>query len=339
LNDGVVIAFKNANIGWSKGGDHHLHNINLSVRQSGITIVIGPVASGKSTTLQSVLHEIVVRASEVKVTTSESQIAYCAQVPWIVNASVRKNINLGSEFNSEWSDFSISVCGLKADLQKMPGGDSFQAGSNGVCLSGGQMQRIALCRAIYSRSKLLVLDNVFSGVDAHNISLISNGLFSQGGYFRSAGITVLMATHTGELPFSFLDLSTLTPASTNIIPESLLQYADEIIVLEKGRIVDTGSYESIIRREPDISARALTNANEIVEEDAFVKQERRVEMKAPVAAPSASPSNPGAADHTKRNGTWSIYKNYYEGAGFTPFAFFVFFTLAEAFCSNFTSKY
>lgn len=203
LNDGVVIAFNNANIAWAKEGDHHLHNINLSVRQSGITMVIGPVASGKSTILQTVLHETVVKAGEAKVTTSESQIAYCAQVPWIINASIRENIILGSEYNSDWYEYSTSVCGLKADLQKMPGGDSIEAGSNGVCLSGGQKQRIALCRAIYSRAKLLVLDDVFSGVDAHNVSLISNGLFSQGGYFRSAGITVLLATHTGELPESF----------------------------------------------------------------------------------------------------------------------------------------
>ncbi|KAJ6002428.1 hypothetical protein N7451_004975 [Penicillium sp. IBT 35674x] len=314
-NDGVVIAFNNANIAWSKEGDHHLHEINLSIRQNGITMIIGPVASGKSTILQTVLHETVVKAGELKVTTSESQIAYCAQVPWIINASVRENIILGSEYNSEWYDFSTSVCGLKADLQKMPGGDLFEAGSNGVCFSGGQKQRIALCRAIYSRAKLLVLDDVFSGVDAHNVSLISNGLFSQGGYFRSAGITVFVATHT----------------------ESLLQYADEIIVLENGRIVDTGSYESLIRREPDISARALTNANEVVEDDAFAEQESKDEQKAPNTAPSASRSTSGAADHTKRNGTWSVYKYYYESAGFTPFAVFIFFTLAEAFCSDFTT--
>ncbi|KAJ5949963.1 ATP-binding cassette transporter [Penicillium verhagenii] len=315
-NDGIVIAFENADIAWSKEGDHHLHDVNLSVRQGEITMVIGPVASGKSTILQTVLHETVVKAGEVKVTTSESQIAYCAQVPWIINASVRDNIILGSEYNSEWYEFSISVCGLKADLQKMPGGDSFEAGSNGVCLSGGQKQRIALCRAIYSRAKLLFLDDIFSGVDAHNVSLISNGLFSQGGHLRSAGITVLLATHT----------------------EPLLQFADEIIVLENGRVIDTGSYESIIRRGPDISARAWTNASGIVEEDASTEQESK-DKKEPNTAPSASPSTSGAADHNKRNGSWSVYKYYYESAGFTPFAVFISFTLAEAFCSNFTTMW
>ncbi|KAJ5928177.1 ATP-binding cassette transporter [Penicillium verhagenii] len=296
-NDGTVIAFENADIAWSKEGDHHLHDINLSVRKGGITMIIGPVASGKSTILQTVLHETVVKAGEAKVTTSVSQIAYCAQVPWIINASIRENIILGSEYNSEWYEFSTSVCGLKADLQKMSGGDSFEAGSNGVCLSGGQKQRIALCRAIYSRAKLLVLDDIFSGVDAHNVSLISNGLFSQG--------------------------------------EPLLQFADQIIVLENGRVIDTGSYESIIRREPEISAKAWTNAKGIVEEDGSAEQESK-DQKEPNTAPSASPSTPGAADHTKRNGTWSVYKYYYESAGFAPFAVFISLTLAEALCSNFT---
>ncbi|KAJ6007677.1 hypothetical protein N7540_011653 [Penicillium herquei] len=315
----VAIAFNNATISWSKEGDHHLHDINLSVRQSGITMIIGPVASGKSTLLSTILQETVTQTGEVEVMTSKSQIAYCAQVPWILNSSVRENIILGSDFNSEWYEFSTSVCGLKADLQKMPGGDSFQAGSNGVCLSGGQKQRISLCRAIYSKAKLVVLDDSFSGVDAHNVSLISNCLFSQRGYFRSAGITVLLVTHT----------------------EHLLQYADEIIVLEDGRIVDTGSYEAIIRQEPDISAnlKTLTNTNQVTEDDVFQvsEQENENEKKAPSTVPPSSSSTPEATDYTKRNGTWSVYKYYYDSAGFTPFAFFLFFTVVEAFCSNFTT--
>ncbi|KAJ5626822.1 ATP-binding cassette transporter [Penicillium herquei] len=316
-NNGVAITFNNATISWSKEGDHHLHDIKFSVRQGGIVMIIGPVASGKSTLLQTILRETVVQAGEVKLTTSQSQIAYCAQVPWILNASVRENIILGSEFNSEWYEFSTSVCGLKADLQRMPGGDSFQAGSNGVSLSGGQKQRIALCRTVYSRAKLVLLDDVFSGVDAHNVSLISNGLFGQRGYFRSAGITVLLATHT----------------------EPLLQYADEIIVLQDGRILDTGSYEAITRREPDISAKALTNTLQaILSHDGVVAErenENHDEKKAPNTALPPSSSAPEATDHTKRNGTWSVYKYYYDSAGFIPFAFFLFFTLVEAFFSNF----
>ncbi|KAJ5702452.1 ATP-binding cassette transporter [Penicillium malachiteum] len=239
----------------------------------------------KSTLLQTILQETVVQAGEVKVTTSESQTAYCVHVPWILNSSVREKITLGSEFNSEWYEFSTSVCGLKADLQKMPSGDSFQAGSDGVSLSGGQKQRIALCRAIYSRAKLVVLDDVFSGVDTHNVSLISNGLFGQRGYFRSAGITVLLVTHTGEFRF----LSTLNEAIANIISEPLLQYADEIIVLEDGKIVYAGSYEAITRREPDISAKALTNTHQAIEDDVVAERENENEKKAPDTAPPSSP--------------------------------------------------
>ncbi|KAJ5716375.1 hypothetical protein N7493_008286 [Penicillium malachiteum] len=287
-NNGVAIAFHNATVSWSKEGDHHLHDINLSVRQREIVIIIGPVASGKSTILQTILQETILRAGEVKITTSGSQIAYCAQVPWILNASVRENIILGSEFDPKWMNFRHR--------------------SNGVCLSGGQKQRIALCRAIYSRAKLVIMDDVFSGVDAHNVNLISNGLFSQRGYFRSAGITVLLVTHT----------------------EPLLQYADEIIVLEDGNIVDTGSYEAITRRGPDISAKALTNTNRIIEDEGFAERENENEKKAPSTAPPAGPSISESTDHTKRNGTWSVYKYYYDSAGFTPFALFLFFTFSLA---------
>ncbi|GJP96234.1 carboxylesterase family protein [Aspergillus niger] len=141
-------SFERADIAWSDTSENKLHDITLRVG-SGITMLIGPVGSGKSTLLSSLLGETVVSSGDVRV--ADSQLAYCFQVSWILDDTVRQNIILGSLFNSKWYEVATWACGLKDELSNMSGGDLYRAGANGLSLSGGQKQRIALCRAIYSR--------------------------------------------------------------------------------------------------------------------------------------------------------------------------------------------
>ncbi|OJJ45854.1 hypothetical protein ASPZODRAFT_98811 [Penicilliopsis zonata CBS 506.65] len=292
-----IVSFRDADIAWSRATI--LHSINLTIKVGRISIFVGPVGAGKLTLLQSILQETTVTSGSIHVP-CHSSLAYCAQTPWIINDTIRENILMGAETDPKWYEFALSACGLQQDLQKIPAGDNCMAGSNGVSLSGGQKQRIALCRAIYSRAKLVLLDDVFSGLDAQNISLISDRLFGEGGYFRSAGVTVLLATHT----------------------ESILEYADNIIVLKEGRIVDILSSSSTLK--PEIVKSAL-NTNVTVEEE---------------EQPTATHDNDTAItsqSSPRQNGTWEVYKYYYHSAGFIPFAAFIFFNLSEAVCSNFTT--
>ncbi|GKZ96813.1 hypothetical protein AnigIFM59636_011331 [Aspergillus niger] len=141
-------SFERADIAWSDTSENKLHDITLRVG-SGITMLIGPVGSGKSTLLSSLLGETVVSSGDVRV--ADSQLAYCFQVSWILDDTVRQNIILGSLFNPKWYEVATWACGLKDELSNMSGGDLYRAGANGLSLSGGQKQRIALCRAIYSR--------------------------------------------------------------------------------------------------------------------------------------------------------------------------------------------
>lgn len=188
-------AFERADIAWSDTGENKLHDITLRVGP-GVTMLIGPVGSGKSTLLSSLVGETVVKSGDVRV--ADSQLAYCSQVPWIINDTVRQNIILGSLFDPKWYEVATWACGLKDELSNMPGGDLYHAGANGLLLSGGQKQRIALCRAIYSRKRLMVLDDVFKGLDSNNTSMVATRLFGPGGYCRRYGVTVLLATHTGK---------------------------------------------------------------------------------------------------------------------------------------------
>lgn len=69
-------------------------------------------------------------------------IAYCAQTPWMMNDSVRRNITGGLDHDPKWFDQVLWLCSLTDDVKNMPGGELYIIGSNGVGLSGGQRQRV-----------------------------------------------------------------------------------------------------------------------------------------------------------------------------------------------------
>ncbi|OJJ78094.1 hypothetical protein ASPBRDRAFT_50885 [Aspergillus brasiliensis CBS 101740] len=304
----VPICFERANIAWSQSGECKLHDITLCVKP-GVTMLIGPVGSGKSTLLSSILGETVVKSGDMRV--ADRQVAYCSQVPWIANETVRQNIILGSPFDSKWYDFAIWSCGLKEELSNMPGGDLYRAGTDGLSLSGGQKQRVALCRAIYSRKRLVVLDDVFSGLDSNNISTIAARLFGPDGYFRNTGMTVLLATHA----------------------EHVLQYADEIIVLEAGRIVQNGSFEELMQLHKPVSAiRSLMSTVDTSEQVASAAQEADLLNKT-----TTNPSAPDSSSPLRREGSWSVYRYYYRSARFIPFATCMAFIVVEAVSGDFTT--
>ncbi|GKZ81373.1 hypothetical protein AnigIFM56816_005888 [Aspergillus niger] len=308
LRSSSPVCFAKANIAWSKAGEDKLHDITLGIGP-GVTMLIGPVGSGKSTLLSTFLGETVIRSGHVRV--ADTEFAYCSQVPWIINDTVRQNIILGSPFDSKWYDFSTWVCGLKEELSNMPGGDLYRAGTDGLSLSGGQKQRVALCRAIYSRRGLVVLDDVFSGLDSNNISTISTRLFGPDGYFRRSGAIVILATHA----------------------EHLLQYADAIVVLEGGRIVQSGSFEKVMQYHKRASVtKSLTNPVQTAEHVPSETQEA-VELSKITAEPSDSDS----LSPLRREGTWSVYKYYCQSAGFIPFATCLAFIVVEAVSGNYTT--
>ncbi|KAG0099344.1 hypothetical protein BGZ93_008058 [Podila epicladia] len=94
-------------------------------------------------------------------------VAYVSQQAWLQNASIKDNILFGSPFEEERYNRVIEVCALKRDLEILEDGDQTEIGEKGITLSGGQKQRVSLARAIYSRSRHVLLDDCLSAVDAH----------------------------------------------------------------------------------------------------------------------------------------------------------------------------
>ena len=140
MSNRSLVSFEKVDISWSPNASQLvLHNLTLDIRQ-GFTAVIGPIASGKSTLLESIIGETTLQSGSMS--TPLSGVAYCSQTPWISNNTIRQNITGDLGFDKKWYEYSLSCCNLQEDLDKIPEGDQSDAGSNGMSLSGGQRQRV-----------------------------------------------------------------------------------------------------------------------------------------------------------------------------------------------------
>ena len=159
-----------------------LRNVNIIFPEGQLTLVTGPTASGKTALLLAQLGEMTM----VEPTTSSSNpphillpkhslgttdeyglracISYAAQSPWLEHLSIRDNILFGEPFESERYHEVIECCALQHDLNILEEGDATEIGERGISLSGGQKARVALARAVYARSKIVLLDDPLSAV-------------------------------------------------------------------------------------------------------------------------------------------------------------------------------
>ena len=159
-----VLVVQDASIGWTTTDPALLHNINFTIKSGQKVFVIGPVGIGKSTLLKAMVGEAMLKQGFVY--TSALHAGYVDQTPWIQNASVRDNILGISLYDVKWYETVVKACALDYDISKMVKGDRTLVGSGGISLSGGQKQRLALARAVYSKHKLILIDDAFSGLDA-----------------------------------------------------------------------------------------------------------------------------------------------------------------------------
>ncbi|KAF9875181.1 ABC transporter [Colletotrichum karsti] len=308
ISEDAITSFHSADIAWSPDTDLVLQNLDLSISQ-GVTMVVGPVGSGKSCLLESILGETDIRDGS-HVTPTDS-LAYCPQNPWILNNTIRHNITCGLDFDPKWFQSVLAMCALAEDVSNMPEGDMYNVGSNGVGLSGGQRQRVALARAIYSRHRTVILDDVFSGLDSKSISQISTRLFAQDGHFRQNNISVILATHT----------------------RSLLRFADDVIALDDGNVVGQGPYEKVLTESPDVIAKSAESDND--SERTAEIQTLQSEIKTAVTRIETAKKE--EEDRLRKNGSWSVYKYYFDQSGWIVLGLFLSATVIESFCAGFTT--
>ncbi|GAB1201893.1 hypothetical protein APSETT445_000488 [Aspergillus pseudonomiae] len=155
----------------------------------------GPMGCGKSMLLKTLLGEI--EPVEGDIFISDPDIAYCDQSPWIFNSSIKENIIGESHFyDGEWYRSIINACCLDKDLRAFPAGHDTLIGSQGTRLSRGQMQRIAIARAVYARKPLAIFDDVLSGFDPVTERKVFDRVFSERGILQRIGCIVLLASRS-----------------------------------------------------------------------------------------------------------------------------------------------
>ena len=234
------VRVRDATFTWDRNESRKcLEDIDFLAHKGELSCVVGRVGSGKSSLLQAILGDVWKIHGEVVV---HGAVAYVAQSPWVMNASVKENIIFGHRWDPRFYERTIQACAFAEDLKTLPDGDQTEVGERGISLSGGQKARLTLARAVYARADIYLLDDVLSAVDQHvGRHLIDNVLGSKG----------LLASKTRIL-------------ATNSIP--VLIEADFITLIRDGRVLEKGTYEQLTAMKGEVANLIKTANNEEVEE-------------------------------------------------------------------------
>jgi ATP-binding cassette subfamily C (CFTR/MRP) protein 1 len=212
-----VIKIRGGCFGWKKDlTSAIIKDIDLDIMPGELTLIVGPVASGKTTLLEAIVGEARIFSGSVEITVPE-EIAYCGQDAWLLNQSVKENILAFEQYSKDFYDEVVEACQLEEDLRYFPKGDDSIIGSRGISLSGGQKQRVvsriakltlwdsmlifdqALARAVYNRKPIVILDDVLKGLDADTYTKCFKAILGARGLLRRNRTAIILATHNGWL--------------------------------------------------------------------------------------------------------------------------------------------
>ncbi len=207
-----------------------LKNLDLLIPENKVTAIVGESGSGKTTLMKVLLGFYKPSSGNVFIGDDNlSDIApgdwrsFCGSVlqdGYIFGDSISNNICMIDNCNDESIDLSLNAVNLKSFVEKLPLKKDTVLGANGQGLSGGQRQRLLIARAIYKNPNYLFLDEATSSLDATNERVIVNNLKD-----FYIGKTVIIIAHR---------LSTVINA-------------DQIVVLNKGEIVERGDHSDLIK--------------------------------------------------------------------------------------------
>lgn len=285
-----IIITQNASFGWTSEGLAAVSDVTFTITSRQFCFIIGPVGSGKSTLLKGVLGET--PSSQGFVYSDSPATAYVDQTPWIQNGTIQQNILGISSFEEPWYSQVVRACALEVDIAKLPKGHATPVGSAGISLSGGQKQRVALARAVYSKKKLVILDDVFSGLDAETEEQVFTRLLGAKGLFHQMGTTVLLVTHAVHR----------------------LPYSNHIIALDSsGHISEQGSFNDLKSSGGYVQSLAAKHKEE---NESDVKQDAAIPTLAkPVPIAEAEDTELEVAELNRRTGDFAVYKYYFDSIG------------------------
>lgn len=218
------------------GGEEQdvLHRINLTMPEGSFTALVGPSGGGKSTIARLIARFWDVTGGsisiggrnikELSIRQLSELVSFVTQDNFLFNCSLKENIRLGNPNATDAEVFAAARAACCDDfIARLEKGYDTSAGDAGRRLSGGEKQRIAIARAILKNAPIVILDEATAFTDPQNEDKIQKSIMA-----LSQGKTLLVIAHR---------LSTI-------------QNADQIVVLQKGQIVDCGKQEKLLARCP-----------------------------------------------------------------------------------------
>ena len=210
-----------------------LRDSTFNITPGTTCVVIGPSGAGKSTLIRGVLGIWPTSSGDIRIDGAESshysraelgpQIGYLPQAIELFDGSVSANIARQGEVDSELVLTAAHDAGIHDFILSLPDAYDTELGlKSGVVLSPGQKQRIALARALYSRPKLVVLDEPNSNLDKAGEMALNRAIAT----LRDAGSTVIIVSHR----------------------EGALGLADQLIVVSSGLVADSGPTAEVVER-------------------------------------------------------------------------------------------
>jgi ATP-binding cassette subfamily C protein len=228
--DTVGIALDHVSFAYDEG-ETVLDDVSLAVAPGEKVALVGASGGGKSTLVQALLGLYPVKAGrilygDVPVTeigweTVREHVGVVLQHPVLFNDSVRANLTLGREADDATLWQALEIAQLKDTIATLPHGLDTVVGRQGVRMSGGQRQRLAIARMIVARPSIVILDEATSALDSDTERHLHQAL----GAFL-AGRTTLIIAHR----------------------LSAVKQADRILVFENGRVVEAGGHDELIGR-------------------------------------------------------------------------------------------
>ena len=232
VSGGLTVEF--SGVGYTYPGSDHpaLSDLTLTLPAGSRTALVGRSGSGKSTLVNLLMRFMdpeagAIRAngltvSDLPVKTWRESLALVPQRPHLFYGTVLENIRLARpEASREEVERAAELAGATEFIRRLPKGYETQIGERGARLSGGEAQRVAIARAFLKDAPVLVMDEPTSGLDPESERLIRGAL-----EHLARGRTVLIIAHR---------LNTVCGA-------------DRIVVLDDGRLAETGTHRGLVRR-------------------------------------------------------------------------------------------
>lgn len=226
------ITIKDLTFSYSKHSKPVLKNINLNIEKGSTLGIIGKIGSGKTTLASLIIRlydipnqKILIDGqdiNEINLKSLREQICYITQESFIFSDTIQENIQLFEPKDILKVEESTKKSIFYDDLTQMEKGIKTIVGERGVDLSGGQKQRVSISRAFLKKSKILILDDVFSALD----------------YKTEANLLKNIKEETKD--------KTCIIISNRI---SNIRHSDNIIVIDEGRIVEQGTHKQLVNKK------------------------------------------------------------------------------------------